>query len=41
MPRVVYAAMLSDAGKRIRMSILRADDLSEDFCSNRYEIGEY
>jgi hypothetical protein len=36
MAKVVYAAMLSDAGKRIGVSILRADDLSDDLCSNRY-----
>jgi hypothetical protein len=35
MPREVYAPMLRDAGKRICVSILQADDLSEDLCPKR------
>jgi len=35
MANVVKEIMLSEAGNRICVSIFRADDLSDDLCSNR------
>ncbi len=41
MTRVVYGAILSDAGKRTGASIFRAADLSAELCSKRCSVGRH